>query len=152
MNDLHKKSSEKVSKQQMKTKGMSKSLGPVPALEDYVHPEWWRRIFNSLYLKTDADVVEDSKITRQEADTFINILKLGSEDTILDLCCGQGRHVLELARRGFKIEGLDRSRYLIQRAKAFAKKESLSVRFREGDARKLPYPPKKSYIYPICEN
>ena len=46
---------------------------------------------------------------------------------------------MELARRGFKVEGLDRSRYLIQKARAISKKENLTVRFREGDARKLPY-------------
>ena len=49
---------------------------------------------------------------------------------------------LELTRRGFRnVEGLDRSHYLIQKAKAQAKKESLNIRFREGDARKLQYPP-----------
>ena len=38
-------------------------------------------------------------------------------DRILDLCCGQGRHSLELARRGFPhVTGLDRSRYLIRLA------------------------------------
>ncbi len=43
---------------------------------------------------------------------------------------------------GFKnVEGLDRSHYLIQRAKAQAKKEGVSLKFREGDARRLPYPP-----------
>ena len=47
-----------------------------------------------------------------------------------------------MTRRGFKyIEGLDRSHYLVQKAKLSAKKEGLNVRFREGDARKLPYPP-----------
>jgi D-alanine-D-alanine ligase len=35
---------------------------------------------------------------------------------------------------------LDRSRYLIRKAKAKAKEENLPVRFREGDARNLPYP------------
>lgn len=119
-----------------------KILGPVPNLEEYVHPDWWRAIFNSLYLKTDADVVDDQNITRQEVDLFSEIIKLQSEDKILDLCCGQGRHSLELARRGFKyVEGLDRSHYLIQKAKGYEKKEGLSVRFREGDARKLPYLP-----------
>lgn len=119
-----------------------KILGPVPNLEEYVHPDWWRAIFNSLYLKTDADVVDDQNITRQEVDLFSEIIKLQSEDKILDLCCGQGRHSLELARRGFKyVEGLDRSHYLIQKAKGYEKKESLNVRFREGDARKLPYLP-----------
>ena len=114
-------------------------LGPVETLEDHVRPDWWQRIFNSLYLKTDADVVDDPLITCREVDTFSQILNLKSEDSILDLCCGQGRHVLELARRGFKVEGLDRSRYLIQKARAMSKKENLSVKFKEGDARKLPY-------------
>jgi len=46
-----------------------------------------------------------------------------------------------MARRGFVgVEGLDRSRYLIGKAKAKAKEENLPVRFREGDARNLPYP------------
>ena len=119
-----------------------KSLGPVPDLEEYVQPDWWRYIFNSIYLKTDGDVIDDAKITASEIDSFSEILKLSPQDRILDLCCGQGRATLELARRGFSnAEGLDRSRYLIQRAKAQSKKENLSVKFREGDARKLPYQP-----------
>jgi len=86
--------------------------------------------------------VEDQRITNEEINQFLSILKISPEDKILDLCCGQGRHSLGLARRGFKfIEGLDRSHYLIQRAKKQAIKEGLDVRFREGDARKLPYPP-----------
>lgn len=115
-------------------------LGPVDSLEDHVQPDWWRNIFNSLYLKTDADVVEDITITRKEVDLFSEILNLTKDDMILDLCCGQGRHALEITKRGFKVEGLDRSRYLIQKAKASAKKENLNIKFKEGDARKLPFP------------
>ncbi|MBI5091445.1 MAG: methyltransferase domain-containing protein [Candidatus Hydrogenedentes bacterium] len=116
-------------------------LGPVPNLEEHVSPEWWSAIFNSLYLKTDADVVDDHAITRHEIDLFSGFLNLAADERILDLCCGQGRHSLELARRGFKnVEGFDRSHYLIQRAKATAKKEGLPVKFKEGDARKLPFP------------
>ncbi|MFC1725755.1 methyltransferase domain-containing protein [candidate division KSB1 bacterium] len=117
-----------------------KVTGPVPDLEQHVTSDWWRKIFNSLYLKTDGDVVDDQKITKKEVDLFSKILNVSEEDRILDLCCGQGRHSLELARRGFKyMEGLDRSHYLIQRAKGTAKKEYLDVKFREGDARKLPF-------------
>ncbi len=122
-----------------KSNGGNVVLGPVRKLEEHVRPDWWRRIFNSMYLKTDADVVEDLNITRNEIDLFSGILELKPEETILDLCCGQGRHALELARRGYKTEGFDRSRYLIQKARAAAKKEDLPVRLREGDARKLPY-------------
>lgn len=119
----------------------TKPLGPVSNLEEHVRPDWWRRIFNSIYLKTDADVVDNQTNTQKEVDLFSTLLRLSPEDRILDLCCGQGRHCLELARRGFKnVEGLDRSHYLIQRAKAHAKKEGLALRFREGDARRLPYP------------
>jgi D-alanine-D-alanine ligase len=122
-------------------KDRTKVLGPVPDLEEYVRPDWWSRIFNYLYLRTDADIINDLDITSHEIDLFLEILNLSPDDKILDLCCGQGRHSLELARRNFKnIEGLDRSHYLIQKAKATARKEDLNIRFREGDARKIPSP------------
>jgi D-alanine-D-alanine ligase len=118
-----------------------KILGPVLNLEEHVHPDWWRAIFNPLYLKTDGDIVDDKKITSDEIDLFSDVLQLSHEDRILDLCCGQGRHSVELSRRGFRhVEGMDRSHYLIQRAKGNARKDGLKVRFREGDARKLPFP------------
>jgi D-alanine-D-alanine ligase len=118
----------------------AKSLGPVPDLEEHVDPEWWRQIFNATYLKTDGDVVDDPQLTSKEVDVFCGFLNLAPADKILDLCCGQGRVSLELARRGFcNVEGVDRSHYLIQRGKTQAKKEGLSIKFREGDARKLRY-------------
>jgi D-alanine-D-alanine ligase len=128
-------------------------LGPILNLEEYVQPDWWRRIFNSIYLKTDADVVDDYHITKTEVDLFSEILRLSPEDKILDLCCGQGRHSLELERQGFKnVEGLDRSHYLIQKAKSQARKEGLNVKFREGDARKFPYPPDTFDVIMILGN
>ena len=121
--------------------GSSKCLGSVANMEEYVQPDWWRRIFNSLYIKTDADLVDDSQITSTEIGFFTSILDLSPEDRVLDLCCGQGRHSLEMARRGFmNVEGLDRSHYLIRKARQDARKIGLTTRFREGDARKLPYP------------
>lgn len=115
-------------------------IGPVNELEEYVKKDWWKRIFNAYYLKTDGDVVEDQKITSIELDFFSKILELRTEHRILDLCCGQGRHSIELSERGYeKIDGLDRSRYLIQKARSIAKKKGLTCKFREGDARKVPY-------------
>ncbi|MDI9396121.1 MAG: methyltransferase domain-containing protein [Euryarchaeota archaeon] len=119
----------------------TKTLGPVEDLETYVRSDWWQTLFNSLYLKTDADLLDDLEVTKKETDLIVSILGLDPEDSLLDLCCGQGRHVLELARRGFSnVEGYDRSQYLIRKARTRAHKENLQVRFREGDARKLPYP------------
>lgn len=128
-------------------------FGPISDFEEHVHPDWWKSCFSSLYLKTDADVVDDQSITRHEVDIFSEILKLSAEDRILDLCCGQGRHSLELARRGFKcVDGLDRSHYLIHKAKLSVRKEALNVRFREGDARKLPYQPDTFDVVMILGN
>lgn len=127
--------------QTVKTRKLPEILGPVSNLEDYVKAEWWRTIFNANYLKTDGDVVNDQVITDQEIDLFTGILKPNKDQTILDLCCGQGRHTLTLARRGFtKVSGMDRSHYLIRRARNQAKLEGLSIQFKEGDARKLPFP------------
>ncbi len=117
-----------------------KSLGPVDELEAHVHPEWWRYIFNSLYIKTDGDVVDDDEITRNEVDIFLNVLNLEKEAKILDVCCGQGRHSFEFFRRGYiNVEGIDRSAYLINKARNRNRENHLSIKFREGDARKLPY-------------
>jgi D-alanine-D-alanine ligase len=112
----------------------------VGELEQHVQPDWWGSIFNSLYLKTDGDVVDDADVTRREVDVFVGALGISADDRVLDLCCGQGRHSLELARRGVRqVEGLDRSHYLVQRGRRIAHREGLGVRLREGDARKLPY-------------
>ncbi|MFW9968658.1 MAG: methyltransferase domain-containing protein [Candidatus Odinarchaeota archaeon] len=125
-----------------KEKLAPKCLGPVPDLEDYVKKDWWKRIFNAYYLKTDGDVIDDRRITESEADYFTEVMNFQPDHHILDLCCGQGRHSIELASRGFKnVFGLDRSRYLIQKAKSNAKKNNVLCKFREGDARKLPYQP-----------
>ena len=118
-----------------------RTLGPVENLEKHVPPEWWRGLFTGLYLKTDGDVVMDQQLTEMEVNLIERELGLNKSDHILDLCCGQGRHTLELARRGYShAEGLDRSHNLIQKARRTAKVESLAIRFREGDARRLPFP------------
>ncbi len=130
-----------------------RALGPVTDLESYVPADWWRRIFTSLYIKTDADVIADENITSNEVDTLLEILQPTPDLNILDLCCGQGRHTLEFHRRGYtQVEGLDRSRYLIQKAKKQARSEDLSARFREGDARKTPYKDDTFHVVMILGN
>ena len=120
------------------------SIGPVENLESYVKANWWREIFNANYLRTDGDVVEDKTVTKTEIDLFLSVLSPSKESVILDLCCGQGRHSLELARCGFQnVFGLDRSHYLINRARAINRKDGFNVIFKEGDARKMPFLPDK---------
>ncbi|MEW6073620.1 MAG: methyltransferase domain-containing protein [Planctomycetota bacterium] len=119
----------------------SRTLGPVPDLERHLPGEWWKSLFNAVYLKTDGDVVEDLRITALEVDALLHATGGKEDDAILDLCCGQGRHCLELARRGFRhVTGIDRSRYLVRLARRRAQQAGLSVVFREGDARRFRVP------------
>jgi D-alanine-D-alanine ligase len=110
--------------------------GRVANLEAYVRPDWWRMVFDELYLKTDGDLVENERNTRAEVDAVVAAAGLRPSDRVLDLCCGQGRHSLELARRGFRgVIGVDQSPYLIGLARRRARAARLEVGFVEGDAR-----------------
>ena len=135
-----KKSSDISNSRKSNNQRLIEVLGPVDNLESYVRADWWRHIFNANYLRTDGDVVNDETITAQEVQTFMSVLGVDKDTPILDLCCGQGRHVLEMARTGYwNVHGMDRSHYLVSRARNIARKSSLNISFREGDARKLPY-------------
>ncbi len=115
-----------------------RTLGPVSDLERHLPAEWWKSLFNSVYLKTDGDVVENDQNTIDEINHLLRVTGLQKEDRFLDLCCGQGRHCLELARLGFQnVVGVDRSRYLIRLARRRAKHQGLRISFHEGDARKF---------------
>lgn len=113
--------------------------GPISDLEAHVSPLWWDEIFDELYLKTDGDVVENAELTRREIDFFLDLMPFARNAQILDVCCGQGRHALELARRGFSnVAGVDRSAFLLHEARSRAKALGLRVNFHEGDARAIP--------------
>lgn len=118
-----------------------RTLGPIRDLERHLPQDWWRKLFNAVYLKTDGDVVENQTNTAQDVDALVRVAGLKPSHHILDLCCGQGRHSIELARRGFEyVTGLDRSRYLVRLARRRASREGVRVTFREGDARKFRLP------------
>lgn len=72
-----------------------------------------------------------------EVDFLIKTLRLTKKDEILDLACGNGRHVIELKKRGYDIEGLDFSSYLIKIAEKHAKTEQLQIKFYKQDIHKI---------------
>ncbi|MBN2479350.1 MAG: methyltransferase domain-containing protein [Parachlamydiales bacterium] len=125
-----------------KTVFKSKCLGPLQNLKDHLPSHWWKNLFNSMYIKTDADVVENEENTHREIDDIIKFSNVNKDSKILDICCGQGRHILEFAKRGFlNLTGVDRSQYLIRLAKKRASNQSFFfINFFEGDARKIKLP------------
>jgi D-alanine-D-alanine ligase len=101
-----------------------------------VHKDWWKKIFDEVYLLTDARTVCDDEITMKEVDFITSFLKIKKNSRILDLCGGQGRHSLELARRGFEdLTVLDYSGYLLDIGRKKANEEDLHVHFIQSDAR-----------------
>jgi SAM-dependent methyltransferase len=63
-----------------------------------------------------------------------------TEGAVLDLCCGPGRHSLELARRGFTVTGVDSSPFLLERAREKADAASLAVEWVLDDMRQFQRP------------
>src|SRR5262245_51811298 len=104
-----------------------------------VDPHWWETLFDEVYLLTDAPIVDNPPLTRREVDVVERVLQLRPTERILDLCGGQGRHALELARRGYQhLTVLDYAPFLLQRGHQEAIEDGLRVRFCRGDARSIP--------------
>lgn len=76
----------------------------------------------------------------EEVDRVIALLNLKSGARVLDLCCGIGRHSLELARRGFKVTGVDRTEYYLSIAREAAQKAGLPVELVRADMREFTRP------------
>ncbi|MBI2913565.1 MAG: methyltransferase domain-containing protein [Chloroflexi bacterium] len=79
--------------------------------------------------------------TAQEVDFLVEKLELRPGAAVLDLCCGWGRHSLELARRGFRVVGVDMSEHFLAMARARAAAEGLGVDLLRGDMRHIPFQP-----------
>jgi SAM-dependent methyltransferase len=73
----------------------------------------------------------------EESGSLIELLDLDGSQRIVDLCCGPGRHSLELARRGFDVTGVDRTDEYLEEARGRAEKEGLLVNFVKCDMREF---------------
>jgi SAM-dependent methyltransferase len=58
----------------------------------------------------------------------------------LDLCCGPGRCSLALAQAGFKVTGVDRTKFLLNKAQAKARKAEVKIEWIQMDMRDFVRP------------
>ncbi|MFA0739933.1 MAG: hypothetical protein DFNUSKGM_000029 [Candidatus Fervidibacter sacchari] len=100
--------------------------------------QWYREFFDDLYLRVYQPLEAPEKV-RREVDFIVKALNLPAGAKVLDLCCGQGRHSLELARRGFQVVGVDLSEALLYEARKRAESEGLSVTFLQCDMREIDF-------------
>jgi len=84
------------------------------------------------YLKEHKNYFSKKQL-QKDVDFIIDVLSLNKKDKILDLACGHGRHTIELKRRGFNVDGLDFSNYLLKIAKKHAKQKNLQINFYKQD-------------------
>jgi SAM-dependent methyltransferase len=75
-----------------------------------------------------------------EVEQVIRLLRLDPGAAVLDLGCGPGRHSLELARRGFRVIGVDRTAHYLQQGRQKAAEEGLAVEFVQADMRGFCWP------------
>ena len=100
--------------------------------------QWYREFFDDLYLRV-YQPLEAPEQVRREVDFIVKAFDLPAGAKVLDLCCGQGRHSLELARRGFQVVGVDLSEALLYAARKRAESEGLSVTFLHCDMREIDF-------------
>lgn len=95
---------------------------------------------NDSFWKTFGPVMfnqERLDATAEEIDQIVELLGIKTDAKILDLCCGIGRHSLELARRGFQVIGVDRTKEYLAKARKRAESEGLNIEFVRGDMRRF---------------
>lgn len=99
---------------------------------------WYHEAFDEDYLRSYVEITPE--VTRQQVDLMEALLGLDRDSRVLDLCCGQGRHLIEFLRRGYRVVGLDLSAYLLGIAQQTGVDQRVPVRLVRGDMRWLPFP------------
>jgi SAM-dependent methyltransferase len=95
----------------------------------------WRRNFFRSAVFTPSQPEAVAKAAGEAAFAWRALgLKKGS--SVLDLCCGTGRHSVPLARRGARVLGLDATPEYLARARARGNK---NPRYVLGDMRNVPF-------------
>jgi len=104
-------------------------------IEDYEdwfkNPEFWVKYRQLMF---DADRMEDTGI---ETEKIAALAEIKSGSAILDLCCGEGRHSIEFAKRGHSVTGVDITEPYLRQAGKAARDAGLDIRFLNRDVREF---------------
>lgn len=94
-----------------------------------------------------------TKGTRQETGFLLELLALPNGARVLDVGCGPGRHLIELAKAGLSLTGIDVSETLLGVARDAANEAGLGSRVSlfECDARVMPFDDEFDAVISICQ-
>jgi len=99
--------------------------------------EWWSKIFDDDFLAILPSY--SKRDTRKEIDFILESLRLPSGGLVLDLACGNGRHAVALAKRNYRVVGVDLSLSMLARAGELAQEAEQKINFIHGDMRDLGF-------------
>ncbi len=101
--------------------------------EWFENESFWREMYPYMF---------DENRFAQADEQVRKILKLTGvrRGAVLDLCCGPGRHSVALTKRGFQVTGVDRTRFLLNKARRHAKSARARVEFIRSDMRDFVRP------------
>lgn len=100
--------------------------------------QWYKTYFGEDYLRHIEPVLTHER-TQREVDGIVDLLALPQGSSILDLCCGHGRHAIPLAQRGYQVTGQDLSEVFLREAERAAQAQGVPVHWVHGDMRNIPY-------------
>jgi SAM-dependent methyltransferase len=112
----------------------------LPHIRERLHapPEpspWYRDAFS---ITDDAWYQPLDATAATEVEHTLRLLDLKPGASILDVCCGHGRHSIELARLGFRVTGLDLSTERLGMARERAARAGVAVTWVDADMRFIP--------------
>lgn len=109
----------------------------------------WKTFFDIIAPEYDEEVF--TRNTSVEVDFIIEELQLLPGASILDIGCGTGRHSIELAKRGFRVTGIDQSTGMLQQAQKKAGAAQVQVEFIECPAQNFNPGRKFDAVISLCE-
>jgi SAM-dependent methyltransferase len=99
---------------------------------------WYVDFFRSDYLNVYGHMFTEERAEKESA--FVaRTLELKPGASVLDLCCGQGRHSVHLAKHGFKVTGLDLNAEYLDLASKAAEAAKVKIETVAGDMREIPF-------------
>src|SRR6266567_34711 len=99
---------------------------------------WYKTFFGEDYLRLYEPILTPER-TQRDVDGIVNMLALPQGSSILDLCCGHGRHAIPLAQHGYKVTGQDLSEVFLREAEKEAMGKGVHVDWLHGDMRNIPF-------------
>jgi SAM-dependent methyltransferase len=99
--------------------------------------EWWAQIFDDDYVALLPQYTK--RDTRRELDFIQKSLGVKSGELVLDLACGGGRHAVGMARRNYRVVGVDISLSMLASAGELAQDAGQKINFIHGDMRDLGF-------------